>query len=234
MMMNANDIFGWIAACLTIICYFSPIPLYFKLCRGKIRYNDCPNLKVLINYIICINWFLYSFLLKNNQIFICFLSGAFFSIICVLTFLIILAKIKALKSFLFALILLFYTILCYFLLGIIIRNTDIVGYICVIYSLLSLIEPFFILKKTIKYRNYKYIPIQLCIIGLVATTCWIIYGFMIINFHIIIPNLIGMVYNFILMFIWNIFKKRKPIAEEVANYSINSSKNRPENTVTIA
>ena len=234
MMINTNDIFGWIAVCLTIIIYFSPTILYFKLCKGKIRYNDCPNLKVLINYIICINWLVYSFLLKNNQIFICFLSGAFFSIICVLTFLVILAKIKALKSFIFAIILLCYTILCYLLLGILIQNVDVVGFICVAFSLLSLINPFFILKKTIKYRNYKYIPIKLCLTGLVGTTCWIIYGFMIINFHIIIPNLIGMVSHFILMFIWNIFKKRKPIAEEVANYSINASKNRPENTVTIA
>lgn len=233
-MINTNDVFGWIAVCLSIILFFSPIPLYFKLCRGKIRYSDCPNLKVLGNYIICINWLIYSFLLKNNQIFICFLSGAFFSIICVLTFLVILAKIKALKSILFAIILLFYTFLTYLLLGIMIQNIDFVGYLCVAISLIYLIDPFFILKKTIKYRNYKYIHIKLCLTSLVATTCWIIYGFMIVNFHLIIPNLIGMISNFILMFIWNIFKKRKPIAEEVANYSINTSKNRPENTVTIA
>ena len=63
----------------------------------------------------------------------------------------------------------------------------------------------------------------------------IIYGFMIINFQLIIPNFVRMVFSLILMFIWNIFKKRKPIMEEVANYSITTTTkgNKTENSVTV-
>ena len=234
MKINTFEIFGWTAASISILLYSSPIIEYIKLCKGKIRYNDTPNLKVLFNYITCINWLIYAYLLENKHMFVCYLSGSFFSIIWVITYLVILAKIKILKSFLFATILLAYTLLSYLLFALLLKNVDIYGYICVSLSLFSLVHPFTILKKAIKFRNYKYIPIKLCLLSLVGTTSWIIYGFMIINFHIIIPNFIGMITTLILMFIWNIFKKRRPYAEEVANYSMNGSKNKAENTVTIA
>ena len=56
---------------------------------------------------------------------------------------------------------------------------------------------------------------------------------MIINFHVIIPNFIGLVSSFILMFIWNLFRKRKSNVEDINNMSINASKVSPGNTVTI-
>ena len=233
MEINIIEVFGWIAACLSIILYFSPIQQYFKLCQGKIRFNDTPNLKVIGNYVTGINWFIYSYLLKNVHIFVCYLAASFLSIICIMTFLLFLAKVKLLKAFLFALILLVYTVLMFLLLALLIKNINVIGYICVAFSFLPLGYPIMLIKKVIKFRNYKYIPIRLCVINLIVTTCWIIYGFMIINYHIIIPNFIGMVFTLILLFIWNIFKKRKPIMDEVADFSINNSKNRPETAVSV-
>ena len=233
MSININEVFGWTAVGISIILYFSPIPNYIKLCKRKLRFNETPNLKVLVNYIISINWLIYGYLLENKQIFFCYLFGSFLSILCVFTFLLCLVKIKILKAFIFTLILLVYTLLIYLLYAVIIKNYDIVGYLCVAFSLISSIDPFLMMKKVIKYRNYKYIPIKLCTLSLIGTTCWIIYGFMIINFSLIIHNLMGLIFSLILMFIWNIFKKRKPIVEDVPNLSINNIRNKTENTVTV-
>ena len=233
MAINIIEVFGWIAVCISIILHFSPIPYYLKLCKGQIRFNDTPNLIVLGNYIISINWLIYGYLLRNKHIFICYLFGSFLSIICVFTFILFLAKAKVLKALLFTVILLVYTIVSYFLFAVLINNKEIIGYVCVVLSLFLLVNPYLIMKKVIKFRNYKYIPIKICTLSLIGSTCWIIYGFMIINFNLIIPNLIGLIVSLILMFTWNIFKKRKPIVEDVGNLSINVTKNRPENNVTI-
>ena len=233
MVININEVLGWAAVCISIILHFSPIPNYLKICKRQIRFNDAPNLKVLGNYITSINWLIYGYLLRNKFIFFCYLICSILSIICVFTFLLFLAKVKLLKSFLFTLTLLLYTIISYLLFAVLSINKEIVGYICVILSLFLLINPFLIIKKVIKYRNYKYIPIKICSLSLIGSTCWIIYGFMIINFNLIIPNLIGLIVSLILMFIWNIFKKRKPIVEDVANISISVTKSRPENNVSI-
>ena len=220
MVININEAFGWAAACISIFLHFSPIPTYLKICKGQIRFNDAPNLKVLANYITSINWLLYGYLLRNKFIFFCYLFSSFLSILCVFTFLLFLAKVKLLKAFLFTFTLLVYTIISYLLFVILINNKEIIGYVCVILSLFLLVNPYLIIKKVIKYRNYKYIPIKICTLNLIGSTCWIIYGFMIINFNLIIPNLIGLIVSLILMFIWNIFKKRKPIVEDVSNFSI--------------
>ncbi len=233
MEINITDVFGWTASILSVILYASPFPKYLKLCKKKIRFNDTPNLKVLGNYIIGINWFIYAYLIKNIHIFVSYLAACFFSIIFVATFILFLAKVKLFKALIFTVILLLYTIVTYLLLAILIKNTNVIGYICITFTLFTFVYPITLIKNVIKFRNYKFIPIQLCVINLIVTTCWIIYGFMIINFHVIIPNFIGMIFTLILMFIWNIFKKRKPIVEEVSNYSFNNSKNRPETSVNV-
>ena len=233
MKINANEVFGWSAAFLSIITYIFPISTYLKVCKGQVRFNDAPNLRVLLNYFICINWIIYGYLLKDIHILFCNLAGALFSFFCVATFLIILGKLKKLKAFFFTIMLFVYTLLSYLLFVLLIKNIDVIGYICVAISFISLIDSFSILKMAIKFRNYKFIHIKLYLINLIATTCWIIYGFMIINFHVIIPNFIGLVSSFILMFIWNLFRKRKSNVEDINNMSINASKVSTGNTVTI-
>lgn len=232
--ININDAFGFAAVCISIILYSSPIPQYFKVCKSKIRFNDAPNLKVLINYFSSINWLIYGYLLKNQHIFFCYLFGAILSILCLITFLLFLAKIKLLKAFMSTFFILVYTVTIYLLLAVLINNNNITGSICVLFSLFSLVNPIQIIKKVVKFRNYKFIPIKLYTLSLIGNTCWIIYGFMIINFYVIIPKLVGLIISLIIMFIWNIFKKRKPIVEDVANFSINNNtRNKTENTVTV-
>jgi solute carrier family 50 protein (sugar transporter) len=230
MEINITDVFGWTAASFSIILYISPFSKYLQLCKNKIRFNDTPNLTVLTNYITGINWFIYAYMIKNLPLCICYLAACFFSIIFTMTFLLYLAKVKLLKALIFTLILLLYTLIMYLLLAVLIRNINIIGYISIAFSFITLFYPITLIKNVIKFRNYKFIPIKLCVVNLIATTCWIIYGFMIVNFLIIIPNFIGMIFTFIIMFIWNIFKKRKPISED-SNFSF--SKNRPETTVNV-
>ena len=232
MELNIFELFGWLSACFSIILYFSPLPKYIKLYKRKIKYNHTPNLKVLGNYITCINWLIYGYLINNKHFFVCFFTGAFLSIICAFIYLLFLAKVKILKSLLFASILLLYTPISYLLFVKLIKNNDVIGYICAGFSIILAINPIFLIKRLIKYKNYKLIPIKLYLLRLISTICWIIYGFMIINFSVILPNFIGMIFSLILIFIWKILRKRRPAIEEVANYSINNSK-KPENAITL-
>ena len=48
--LNANEVFGWAAATISTILHFSQILEYIKLCKGKIRYIDAPNLNAFINF----------------------------------------------------------------------------------------------------------------------------------------------------------------------------------------
>jgi len=235
MEFNVNEAFGWTASCVSIILYFSPIPIFFKLCKGKLRYNETPNLTVILNYIASFNWFIYGYLLEDLHIIVGFMAGSIFSLLCIITYIIFLSKMKFTKALFTGLILFTLSAIIYFLFAVMINNKDVVGYVCVVCSIICSFEPILVVKKVVKFRNFKYISIKLVVLSLVGSTCWVIYGFMIINFQLIIPNFVRMVFSLILMFIWNIFKKRKPIIEEVANYSITTTTkdNKTENSVTI-
>ena len=74
------------------------------------------------------------------------------------------------------------------------------------------------------------INICLCIIKLLCHFIWFIYGFIIIDMNIVIPNVIGFIITFILAFFWNIYKK-KSNTERLSNRSIDIMRNRVEFTL---
>ena len=57
-------------------------------------------------------------------------------------------------------------------------------------------------------------------INLTGNFSWVIYGFIQVNFYIVIPNFIGMIFSFILLFIGKIYQKKKVIRNK---YDINRS-----------
>jgi len=233
MEININELFGLIGTIVSIILYFSHIPTYFKFCLSYKKINLTPFHTILLNYISCVCWLIYSYFLKDKYLQTTNISGSIFSFICAFIYIIKLGNSKVFKSIIITISLLFLTSIFYILFVLMIKDIKIIGILSVITSLIKVISPILIIKNVIKYRNYKFISICKCSLGLLGTTSWIIYGFMSINFFIIIPNFIWMIFIFILMFLWNVFKKKKAVVEEVANYSLNSIRNRNDNIVNI-
>ena len=104
----------------------------FKLCKGKLRYNETPNFTAILNYIAALNWFIYGYLLGDLHIIVGFMAGCIFSLLCIITYIIFLSKMKFTKALFTALILFTLTLVIYFLFAVLISNKDVIGYVCVV------------------------------------------------------------------------------------------------------
>ena len=209
MIFNINDAFSWIGVIISVFFFSLPFKQYKKLCIGQLKFNETPNILVLGNYLNSIVWIIYGFKIKNVQLQICYIIGSIFSLICTLTYFIFLGKIKPCKAILFSTCLAAIT----FILGVIFillyDNANTIGIICIILSIVTYIDLVKLIIKVIKTKNNKLIRVPHILISLIGSICWIIYGFIEVNFNIIIPNFVKMILQFISLFMWEIFKKKK-------------------------
>ena len=231
MNISINEVFGWSAASLSIFIYIIIIKESIRLFRIEGKYKTIPiyvRLENILNYFVCSSWLIYSYFINNNHLLISNLIGTilfFFWIIFI--FLIYFRKINFIKYLIGVFIASLFIPCTYFLFQ---YSIYFGGKICAIIYIISFFSYFLEIKNVIITKNYKMINICLCIIKLLCHFIWFIYGFIIIDMNIVIPNVIGFIITFILAFFWNIYKK-KSNTERLSNRSIDIMRNRVEFTL---
>ena len=208
--MNAQEIFGWSATCLTAGFYVSLITPFFKIFKGKLSYEDAPIVVITVSYINCFSWCIYGNMISSNQIKICNMIGVISTLILMIIYLIYEIKKYCLDSFLNALILLLGSIVIYKSLTIIINDAQIIGKICIIAKFFVFVSPIQLVYRVIKEKNYILIPIFASFVSFLSCICWVLYGFFINDFHVVIPNATGILLAFIQFFVYSFYKKKYP------------------------
>ena len=230
--MTLGDSFGWIGGAVSIFFLFTPAPKIIKLCRKKLTYKDINSIILLANYISCIIWLIYGYTIKCPQITVCYSIGAVISLAWVWTYLVYVGKSRLNQALIYTMILSIGSFSIYIFLGVLIKNKNTLGKICLIACSISYITPVHILYKAIKDQTYGIIPIYTTSISGVGFLSWTIFGLIKFNFNIAIPHFIGALFSLFEIVLWRINKKKKELVEEhklsnVSNVS-NNFDNAPE------
>ncbi len=82
------------------------------------------------------------------------------------------------------------------------------GYLCIIFNLLIFVAPFSTIKKVINSSDAAPIHLLFSLIGLLGSIFWFVYGFIIDEVPLIVPNSIGIVLNAIQIFLYAIYSRK--------------------------
>ena len=230
MNISIDEIFGWSAACFSIIIHFLAIKESILLYRAKAKYTLIPTyirVENIINYFVCSSWFMYSLFLKDNHLICNSIGSIFFLFWIVLVFFLYFRKINCTKYFMFVLIAFLFIPCIYFMFRFSLYFT---GKICAALYIISYFGYILEIKEIIRTKNFRIIKIRICILKLLQHICWFIYGFMIVNLDIVIPHVVGFILVFVSAFFWNYYKKRSG-SERLSNRSVDVMRNRAEFTI---
>ncbi|KAK3439714.1 hypothetical protein EUGRSUZ_B00066, partial [Eucalyptus grandis] len=97
------------------------------------------------------------------------------------------------------------------------KRAWIIGWICMTFSLRVFVAPLCILKKVIKTRSVELMPITLSIFLTLGAIVWFFYGFLLKDFFIAVPNVLGFVLGVIQMVLYAIYKKNANTVEVERN-----------------
>ena len=75
----------------------------------------------------------------------------------------------------------------------------------IVINIILFIAPGQNLKKVIRKKNHKLIPIATTIIGCICSAGWLLFGIIVEDINCIIPNGLGLISSIITTFIWIYF-----------------------------
>ena len=224
-----QDFFGWVATCLTMYFYFSPIFPFISVLKGKLNYEDTPGILITSIYIKCFCWYIYGDTIFSDPIKICNLIGAIISFFLILVYLAYEIKKYSIDAILNILIIFTGSYAVYKGFTIMIDDDTIIGKICFGISFLLFFTPIQLIYRVMKEKNYNLIPIYLACTSFFSSCFWIIHGVFIKDLYIVFSNVIEMILAKIQIIIFLKYKRIYPgIGERESSSTIGIETNENE------
>ncbi|MCD9558904.1 hypothetical protein HAX54_016594 [Datura stramonium] len=211
--------FGVLGNIVSFIVFLSPLPTFYKIYKKKSTegYQSIPYVIALFSSML---WIYYAILKTNTTLLITINSfGMFIETIYVGVYLYYApkkARVHTVKMLLLTVVGGFGAIILVtqFLLKGAARG-QVVGWICLVFSLCVFVAPLCIVRQVIKTKSVEYMPILLSVFLTLSAVMWFFYGLLLKDINIAAPNILGFIFGILQMVLYAMYrKKEKPIVKE--------------------
>ncbi|PHT53516.1 Bidirectional sugar transporter SWEET11 [Capsicum baccatum] len=205
--------FGVLGNIVSFIVFLSPLPTFYKIYKKKSTegYQSIPYVVALFSSML---WIYYAFLKTNTTLLITINSfGVFIETIYVVFYLFYApknARVQTIKMLLLFVVGGFGAIILVtqFLLKGIVRG-QVVGWICLVFSLCVFVAPLGIVRQVIKTKSVEYMPLLLSVFLTLSAVVWFFYGLLLKDINIAIPNVLGFILGILQMVLYVIYNKKE-------------------------
>ncbi|KAL8530825.1 hypothetical protein ACS0TY_007746 [Phlomoides rotata] len=210
---NMAFVCGLLGNMVSFLVYLAPAPTFYRICKKKSTegFQSIPYAVALFSSML----YLYYAFLKKNAIMLVTINSVGCSIeVAYLTIYMIFAT-KESRVFTSKLILIFnvsllgfITVVTYFLShGH--QRVNIVGWFCATFSLCVFAAPLTIMRQVVKTKSVEFMPFALSFFLTICAVVWFFYGFLIRDYYIATPNLLGFTFGMTQMILYMVYKNKK-------------------------
>ena len=232
MILDLENVVGWIGCILTSCFYLTQLGPFFEIIKGKLYFEDAPLFIICSSYINCFFWMVYGRIIISNQLKIANIISCLICLFAMAIYIIYEVRKYVIDSILNALILITGSYGAYNYSNINLKNEKIVGLFCIYSSAIIYIYYCFIIYRVIKEKNYMLIRFTYIIIYLIGSLFWLAYGIIKKDQYVIYPYSIGIIISLIQIIIYLNFEKKYPIIGKkylTSTVGIESSEIDPKN-----
>ncbi|KAL3342504.1 hypothetical protein AABB24_026503 [Solanum stoloniferum] len=207
--------FGVLGNIVSFIVFLSPIPTFYNIYKKKSTegYQSIPYVVALFSSML---WIYYALLKSNMPLLITINSfGMFIETIYVGLYLFYApkkARVQTVKMLMLSVVGGFGAIILVteFLFKGAIRG-QVVGWICLIFSLCVFVAPLGIVRKVIKTKSVEYMPLLLSVFLTLSAVMWFFYGLLLKDINIAAPNVLGFIFGILQIVLYAIYSKKEKV-----------------------
>ena len=202
--MNLDEIVSWTATILGFGLKASPIVLFYQIAVGNKKIEIVPEMLIICNVLSAELWFSYWIRIKTKMApivssSVSFVLGVIFSIIYLFYF----SQKKCSKLFIYVIMECVAIALLYYTLSL--TEIKIVGFIANCVNILNFISPAQRIVRVCREKNYSLIPIATTVLGCISSFLWLVFGILINDYNVMIPNTISVLIALFNTSIWFYF-----------------------------
>ncbi|CAO2149007.1 unnamed protein product [Urochloa humidicola] len=226
--------FGLLGNVISFMTYLAPLPTFYRIYKNKSTdgFQSVPYVVALFSAML---WIYYA-LIKSNE---CLLitvnsAGCVIETIYIVIYLIYApkkAKLFTVKILLLLNVGVFGLILLLTLLLFTGQHRVVaLGWVCVGFSVSVFVAPLSIIGKVVRTRSVEFMPFSLSLSLTVSAVVWFLYGLLIKDKYVALPNVLGFTFGVIQMGLYAIYRNATPRvpAKEVADDKV------PEHVITVS
>ncbi|MCE3051169.1 hypothetical protein HAX54_049035 [Datura stramonium] len=207
--------FGVLGNIISFVVFLSPIPTFYKIYKKKSTegYQSIPYVVALFSSML---WIYYAFLKTNTTLLITINSfGVFIETIYVGFYLFYApkkARVQTVKVLMLSVVGGFGAIILVtqFLFEGVVRG-QIVGWICLVFSLCVFVAPLGIVRQVIKTKSVEYMPLLLSVFLTLSAVMWFFYGLLLKDINIAAPNVLGFIFGILQIVLYAIYSKKEKV-----------------------
>ncbi|GLT83826.1 hypothetical protein SLE2022_020950 [Rubroshorea leprosula] len=205
-------IFGILGNIFSFLVFMAPIPTFYRIWKKKSTegFQSLPYLVALISAMLWIYYALLksdAFLLITINSFGCLIET--FYIAFYITYASKKARMSTLKLFFLLNFMGFSAILLlsHFLAKGSTR-IQILGWICMTFSLSVFVAPLSIMRLVIRTKSVEFMPFNLSLFLTISAIAWLFYGIFLKDLYVAIPNILGFIFGFLQMVLYGIYRNK--------------------------
>ncbi|KAF3655597.1 Bidirectional sugar transporter SWEET14 [Capsicum annuum] len=96
-------------------------------------------------------------------------------------------------------------------------RAQIVGWICLVFSLCVFVAPLCMVRQVIKTKSVEYMPFLLSVFLTLSAVMWFFYGLLLKDFNIAIPNVLGFVFGILQMILYVMYNNKEKVVTKEQN-----------------
>lgn len=210
-------VFGILGNIISFMVFLAPIPTFYQIYKKKSSdgFQSIPYVVALFSAIM---WIYYAFLKSNTTLLITINSVGCFIETFYILFYFFYASNKDKKQTLKLLSLL---IICgmgiigvtHFLIEAS-QRANVVGWICLIFSLCVFVAPLCILRQVVRTKNVEHMPFLLSFFLTISAVMWFFYGLLLKDFNIAVPNVLGFIFGVLQMALYAMYRNGDETIDE--------------------
>ncbi|RLM69198.1 bidirectional sugar transporter SWEET14-like [Panicum miliaceum] len=232
--------FGLLGNIISFMTYLAPLPTFYRIYKNKSTegFQSVPYVVALFSAML---WIYYA-LLKSDECLLITINSAGCVIETIYIALYLTYAPKKAKLFTAKILLLLNVgvfgliLLLTLLLSAGQNRVVILGWVCVGFSVSVFVAPLSIIRQVVRTRSVEFMPFSLSLSLTISAVVWFLYGLLIKDKYVALPNVLGFTFGVIQMGLYAIYRNATPRvpAKEVADDKEGIVVNVPEHVVTIA
>lgn len=207
-------VFGLCGNIISFFVFLSPLPTFYQIYKKKSTdgFQSIPYVVALFSAML---WIYYAFLKSNTTLLITINSfGCLVETLYVCFFLFYASKkarILTMKQLMLSVFGGFGAIVLVtqFLFKGVVR-AQVVGWICLVFSLCVFVAPLCIVRQVIRTKSVEHMPFLLSVFLTLSAVAWFFYGLLLKDFNIAIPNVLGFIFGILQIMLYAMYRNKKP------------------------
>ncbi|CAI9108028.1 OLC1v1007537C1 [Oldenlandia corymbosa var. corymbosa] len=205
------NVFGILGNIVSFMVYLAPLPTFFRIYKLKSTqgFQSIPYSVSLFSAML----YLYYAYIKKHMIILVTINSIGCAIQSMYLLIFMIYATRDAKRFTTKLLIGFNFIVY----GVIVASTyafshgsnrvAVVGWICSVFSVCVFAAPLSIMVKVIKTKSVEFMPFSLSFFLTLCAVVWFFYGFLIKDYYVATPNILGFVFGIAQMVLFCIYKR---------------------------